>query len=220
MTEASSLAHVSVVLLWGEEAPLDSADAKWQKSPAMFSSDMRTMTRISGDRFRAATLKRSDVDVFGLSEAGKVRRENADHFLIASLHKLTRVEQTSLPAGYLDELASEARGYLFLVADGVGGAGRGGKAGEMALHAIVQYVTHTMSLYTRLEPELEPRLLAQLRKSVERSHKVVRAGGQQDFDRQGMSTTLTMVTVVWRSLFSCTSGIAVVIAFAAESLSS
>lgn len=159
------------------------------------------MTSITGDRFRAISAKRATVDVFGLTDVGKKRKENADHFLIASLHKLTRVEQTSLPSGYLDELASDARGYLFLVADGVGGASRGGKAGEMALHAIVQYVTQTMSLYTRLEPELEPKLIAQLRRSVERSHKVVRAEAAADFDRQGMSTTLTMVTVVWPFAF-------------------
>jgi PPM family protein phosphatase len=39
----------------------------------------------------------TNVDVFGLTDRGRVRSENQDQFLIASLHKLLRVHQSSLP---------------------------------------------------------------------------------------------------------------------------
>src|SRR5437870_11721091 len=63
----------------------------------------------------------SDIDVFGLTDRGRVRKENQDQFLIASLHKLLRVHQSSIPADDLTPLVTESRGYLLLVADGVGG---------------------------------------------------------------------------------------------------
>jgi protein phosphatase len=49
-----------------------------------------------------------------------VRKENQDQFLIATLHKLLRVHQASL-ADDITPLISDVRGFLFLVADGVGG---------------------------------------------------------------------------------------------------
>jgi len=38
----------------------------------------------------------AEVDVFGLTHPGLVRRTNADHFLVASLHRTLRVHATSL----------------------------------------------------------------------------------------------------------------------------
>ena len=64
---------------------------------------------------------RADRDIFGLSHTGKVRPENQDHFLVASLHKSMQVHQTSLPDDHLGPLHSPNRGYVFLVADGLGG---------------------------------------------------------------------------------------------------
>ena len=38
-----------------------------------------------------------EIDVYGLTHAGKVRKENQDHFLICALKKQLVVRQTSLP---------------------------------------------------------------------------------------------------------------------------
>ena len=40
-----------------------------------------------------------DIDVYGLTHTGKVRKENQDHFLIASLTKQMVVDRTSLLSG-------------------------------------------------------------------------------------------------------------------------
>ena len=48
-----------------------------------------------------------DVDAFGLTHPGKVRRENQDQFLIASLHKLLKVHQSSLPPDDITPLVTE-----------------------------------------------------------------------------------------------------------------
>ncbi len=140
---------------------------------------------------------RADIDVFGLSHPGKVRVNNEDHFLVASLHKMMQVHQTSLSTEHPPALTSEARGYVFLVADGLGGRPGGQQASETALQAIAQYVTNAMDLYVHPDPKLEPAFLQKMRKSVELSHEVVRAEAARDAERTGMATTLTMVMVLW-----------------------
>ncbi len=140
---------------------------------------------------------RDNIDVFGVTHVGKRRSENQDHFLIASLHKTMNLIQTSLPAQAVGELISPSRGYVFLVADGVGGVPGGSDASQTAVGAIVDYVLRAMDLYVQLDPDVEPAFLAELQRSVEQSHQVVRKAGETDNDRFGMATTLTMVCIRW-----------------------
>lgn len=140
---------------------------------------------------------RDNIDVFGVTHVGKRRSENQDHFLIASLHKTMNLIQTSLPAQAVGELTSPSRGYVFLVADGVGGVPGGSDASQTAVGAIVDYVLRAMDLYVQLDPDVEPAFLAELQRSVEQSHEVVRKAGDADDDRFGMATTLTMVCIRW-----------------------
>ena len=62
----------------------------------------------------------SEIDVCGLTHRGRVRSENADHFLIASFHRAMQVQNSSLPHSAFSALSADSRGYVFLVADGVG----------------------------------------------------------------------------------------------------
>jgi protein phosphatase len=139
----------------------------------------------------------ADIDVFGMTDAGRVREDNEDHFLIASLHKLLRVQRTSLPEPNLTDLVSETRGYLFLVADGVSSQPDGDVASGTALMAVAEYVTHFMDLYRRLDSSLEKSFLEELTKSVERSHAVLRKRSETTDLKSALATTLTMVAVLW-----------------------
>ena len=62
----------------------------------------------------------SQIDVCGLTHRGHVRSENADHFLIASFHRAMQVHNSSIPTSAFPALSADSRGYVFLVADGVG----------------------------------------------------------------------------------------------------
>ena len=139
----------------------------------------------------------SDVDAFGLTHAGKVRRENQDQFLIASLHKLLKVHQSSLPADDITPLITESRGYLFVVADGVAGRPDGAAASGTALRTIAHYVTHLTDLYRRVDSDKEAMFLAELEASVWKSHEVLRAQGDREYEGRGGATTLTLVAVLW-----------------------
>jgi len=49
------------------------------------------MTTIQNSPVRRSRPMASDIDVFGLTDQGKVRKENQDQFLIASLHKTMQI---------------------------------------------------------------------------------------------------------------------------------
>ena len=137
-----------------------------------------------------------DVDIFGMCHLGLVRTQNQDHFLVASLHKSMQLHQTTLPHDGLGSLISGARGYVFLVADGVGSTPWGEQASGSALRAIADYVIHGMDLEASPDSDQEHRLVDRLRRSVEAGHQAIKDAGEAE-GKRGMATTLTMVTIYW-----------------------
>src|SRR5688572_4822740 len=57
----------------------------------------------------------AEIDVCGMTHPGLVRATNADHFLVASFHRMMRVHATSLGEG-LGPQETQNRGFLLLVA--------------------------------------------------------------------------------------------------------
>jgi len=139
---------------------------------------------------------RKDVDIFGMCHLGLVREQNQDHFLVASLHKSIQLLQTTLPHDGLGSLVSGARGYVFLVADGVGSTPWGEQASGAALRAIADYVIHGMDLEALPDTDQEHRVVDRLRRSVEHGHQAIKDAGEAE-GKRGMATTLTMVTIYW-----------------------
>src|SRR5213594_1480162 len=88
-----------------------------------------------------------EIDVFGLTHPGKVRRENQDHFLIFSLQQRVQVHLTSRPTSDLLSQHTERLALLAMVADGVGGSAGGEAASRLAVAAITRYVTEAMHCY-------------------------------------------------------------------------
>jgi len=132
-----------------------------------------------------------------MSHRGRVRTENQDQFLIASLHKLLRVHQSSLPPEDITTLVSESRGHILLVADGVGGRPDGQAASSTVVKTIAHHVTHLMDLYRRLDSNNEAVFVAELEKSVLKSHDVLVEEGKKEYGGRGGATTLTMVAALW-----------------------
>ena len=134
---------------------------------------------------------RSNIDIFGTTHPGRVRAANEDHFLVASLHKMLQVELTSLPQEQLDGFTSDSRGYVFLVADGVGGLVGGDRASGAALRAVARYVAGATRCYYHVAPGDEALLLDELRRAVMEAHGVLLE------QESGTATTLTMVFIAW-----------------------
>jgi len=82
-------------------------------------------------------------------QAGKVRRNNEDHFMAARFDRTMRTLATNLPEGEVPRQYAETVDAL-LVADGVGGAAAGEVASRTAVHAIVDLVLETPDWIMRL----------------------------------------------------------------------
>src|SRR4249920_2495689 len=72
------------------------------------------------------------VDAAGLSDRGKVRKDNQDHFYLSRMGRFSQTIATSLPPGELPERLEEA-GHVAVVADGLGGHAAGEIASRTAI---------------------------------------------------------------------------------------
>lgn len=141
----------------------------------------------------------ADIDVYGVTHPGKVRKENQDHFLIAALSRQMRVDLTSLPAGLSLPTGSERLASLAVVADGVGG-GAGEAASREALLAIAQYIQHSAdAFYTSYAPEGEgsDEFATILSDAAMRCHANLLERGEQGPGRGRMATTMTLWLGLW-----------------------
>jgi serine/threonine protein phosphatase PrpC len=138
-----------------------------------------------------------EIDVYGLTDVGKVRSENQDHFLIAAMKKQMVVHSTSLPN--TDHLMAEPErlAFLMMVADGVGGGSKGGEASRIALEAVTHYVTSSMHCFYAAGSKDDTEFYEALQDVAYQSHAEVRRWGEQDPEHRGMATTLTLYLGVW-----------------------
>lgn len=133
-------------------------------------------------------------DVFGLSHVGKVRSENEDHFLVASLRKTLTLKYTNVEQAHLLERDSGPEALLLLVADGVGGNEAGADASRTAATSIVEYLSTAASCFNNLDIDREHEFMEKLEDSVHLAHSRITAttSGQRR-----SATTLTMALLVW-----------------------
>src|SRR5687768_18414998 len=89
----------------------------------------------------------SELDLFGLTHPGNVRKENQDHFMLCTVHPQVVVHGTSLPDVDDLPLRGERLATYLLVADGVGSGSGGGEASRLALATITQYVSTSLRSY-------------------------------------------------------------------------
>jgi protein phosphatase len=138
-----------------------------------------------------------EIDVYGLTHAGKVRPANQDHFLICSLKKQMQVHLTSLTDVELMPASTQRLAFLAMVADGVGGGLGGEEASRYTLQGIIEYVTHSMHCYYTADATDDQAFVQSLEEAALRCHAAIaeRAGG--DSARRGMATTLTLWLGVW-----------------------
>lgn len=142
-----------------------------------------------------------ELDLFGLTHQGLVRRENQDHFLIGTLHRELAVHGSSLPAMNQLLLRGERFATFAVVADGVGGVVGGAAASRRAVETIANYIQSTLRCFATANPEHEPAFIEALRGAAIEADAAVRALRTDDWDQRGggggPATTLTLTIGVW-----------------------
>jgi protein phosphatase len=142
----------------------------------------------------------AEIDVCGLTHRGRVRSENADHFLIASFHRAMQVQHSSLPPTAFTPHSADSRGYVFLVADGVGAFAQAANGSARAIRSVAQYLVDMSEVSLVTEPDREEEIVARVRAAIEGAHETL-----LELDEDGIPgsavTTLTMVVTIWPRLF-------------------
>lgn len=130
------------------------------------------------------------VDAFGLTNVGRVRKNNEDHFVIAALRKSVELEHTSIEDLRPFEPMKGSAARLFVVADGVGGRPGGELASGTAVQTLVQFIAGTAGCFNNMDADRENDFLASLETAVQRAHERILA--ELGAGGHGPSTTLTM----------------------------
>jgi protein phosphatase len=150
----------------------------------------------------AETLERKpredEIDFYGLTHRGKVRKNNNDHFLLASLHKRMEVRLTSLPGLEHESQFSDQRlAFIGMVADGVGGTEGGEEASRIALANVTEFLANSLQAYYSSPDAREEAFRDTLQKAATESHNTVLQRAAERTDSRKRATTLTIWMGVW-----------------------
>jgi protein phosphatase len=137
-----------------------------------------------------------EIDLFGITDTGLVRKDNQDHFFIAMVHPQINVVGTSLPSDCGLPLRGSRLGTILMVADGVGGSADGGTAARLATMAVADYISASFRSYHEAGAGRDGDFLDSLRTAAFQAHDRVRS--ESVAAGQGiMATTLTLGIGVW-----------------------
>jgi protein phosphatase len=142
-----------------------------------------------------------ELDLFGVTHPGAVRKENQDHFLLCTVHPQVVIHGTSLPATDSLALRGQRLATIMLVADGVGGSAAGSRASRIATEAVTQYVATALRCYHTAGSASENEFTDALRAAAIEAHDVVRAEAVAALGGRQMATTLSLGIVVWPWLY-------------------
>ena len=137
-----------------------------------------------------------EIDVYGLTHVGKVRKTNQDHFLLASIYKRVQMHLTSLSDRERLPFGDQRVAVIAMVADGVGGGEGGEKASATALEIATQYVVTSMNCYYSADAA-ESTFIDALQEAATHCHGAVVERAKLEATKRPMATTLTLWMGVW-----------------------
>ena len=131
------------------------------------------------------------IDLAALSDPGKVRPNNEDHFLVVCFHRALQTVLTNLPDGLIPVRAEEV-GYGMVVADGMGGMAAGEVASQLAIRTLINLALATPDWVLRQgQPEIE-RVMQRMAERYQRVSEALREEARADARLWRMGTTMTL----------------------------
>jgi serine/threonine protein phosphatase PrpC len=140
------------------------------------------------------------VDASGMTDQGRVRKDNQDHFLVARMGRSLDSLMTSLPSGEIPERFDES-GYVMMVADGMGGHQAGEVASRMAISTLVNIVLDVPDWIMKLEEEKAQEMMQRAVGYYRQIDTTLADLAKRDPGLRGMGTTMTICYSVGRDLF-------------------
>ena len=140
------------------------------------------------------------VDFSSVSHTGKVRAHNEDHFLVSRFSRKQEVLQTNLPQDSLPEQTGDD-GYLFIVADGMGGMAAGEVASRLAISTSLKLLQRSERWGFKVNHREARALFNQIHSDLQEIDKTLTEQGAADRRLLGMGTTLTAAYSMGVDLF-------------------
>ena len=140
------------------------------------------------------------IDLGALTDPGKVRPNNEDHFLAARLGRSLLTLKTNLPAGAVPDQFDEV-GYVLIVADGVGGSSAGEVASSLAIAAGINLTLRAPKWNMVMSPEEVREHLDKMPYRFRQIDQILTERARTDAALAGMSTTFTGTYSIGADLF-------------------
>jgi protein phosphatase len=140
-----------------------------------------------------AEQKAINVKVFGVSDMGRVRKNNEDNFVVCNL--------TTGEVGLTPPLRRHTlghRGSLFMVADGMGGEAGGEIASQICVLTVPKRLYENLKSLGQVS---ETNFVLLLRESIEYANQIIHQKAQSDPVYHGMGTTATVAVLLGPYLF-------------------
>ena len=161
--------------------------------PAPLPRFVRPRTAVTGGRDLCVNHRPVRVSVFGKTDLGRTREHNEDTFLVADLSTGNASLQ---PEVRRHEVG--ARGSLFMVADGMGGAAAGELASAMAADLIYRHMATAWASDSTGTPD---QFAYRMREAVELANGKIFTYAREHPEVRGMGTTVTAAGVFGRDLY-------------------
>jgi protein phosphatase len=135
------------------------------------------------------------------THAGKVRSNNEDHFAVISRTRSQAIVATNVPLDNLPRTTDES--FMFVVADGMGGAAAGELASRMVLEKAWELANQASSWIMRLRDMSAQQVRERVDAYAAELHGMLLDRGEADPRLSGMGTTWTSAYVVgWDALIA------------------
>ena len=161
---------------------------------------MTAPTDAQADATGASDLNRAptdeELDIFGLTHTGKVRKTNQDHFLVASLRRLVDIHITSLPTDTRWP-AAKRLAFMAMVADGVGSTDAGEEASRLAVERVTEYVTQCIKAYHATDGNRVDAFSDSIADAAMQVHAAILEHSKEEDVQRRMATTLTLWIGIW-----------------------
>lgn len=139
-------------------------------------------------------------EIGAVTHTGRVRSRNEDHYLVSRVSRQQEILQTNMPSDSLPEHTGED-GYLYIVADGMGGMAAGEVASRLAISTTVKLFHRSERWGFRVNHTVVRELFKQISKDLQEIDKTLTAESANDRRLLGMGTTLTAAYSMGIDLF-------------------
>ncbi len=146
-------------------------------------------------------MKHLAVQSAGSTDVGMIREDNQDQFFVAELTRSMSVKCGSLAVEPNARLFGGSLGWLYLVADGMGGHRAGSEASKLAIHYFINAILNSMRWLVQIAPDNDEAFEEDLQRMLTSAHREMESQSNAEFSLQGMGTTLTMAYVAWPRMF-------------------